>query len=288
MNIKKSYKDTEKAFISNKNEYQRIYNKSIENPDEFWTETAERISWFKKWDKVSDVDYSKAHIQWFEGGKLNACYNCLDRHVENGKGDDIALIWEGNNPLDDKKFTYQELLNEVSKFSNVLKSNDIKKGDRVCIYMQMIPELAIAMLACARIGAVHSIVFGAFSSNSLEDRINDSKCKMLITQDTGVRGIKNNIPMKENCDKALSECPSIKNVIIVKRTGSEISFTSNRDIWWHKAMENSTPICKPEIMNAEDPLFILYTSGINRKAKRSFTYYRRLYGICIFYSQNSF
>ena len=267
MKLKPIYKDDKKAFIKNEQNYLELYKESIENPDNFWSKIAKRISWFKKWNTVSNTDYSKAHIEWFKDAELNACYNCLDRHVEDNNGNDIALIWEGNNPEEDKKFTYKELLDEVSKFANVLKDNDVKKGDRVCIYMQMIPELAIAMLACARIGAVHSIVFGAFSSDSLRDRINDSKCKILITQDTGVRGTKDNIPMKKNCDDALNDCPSIKKVFVVKRTGTNIPFNYNRDIWWHKAMKKSSEICKPEIMNAEDPLFILYTSGSTGKPK---------------------
>ena len=267
MKLKPIYKDDKKAFIKNEQNYLDLYKESIENPDNFWSKIAKRISWFKKWNTVSNIDYSKAHIEWFKDAELNACYNCLDRHVEDNNGNDIALIWEGNNPEEDKKFTYKELLDEVSKFANVLKDNDVKKGDRVCIYMQMIPELAIAMLACARIGAVHSIVFGAFSSDSLRDRINDSECKILITQDTGVRGTKDNIPMKKNCDDALNDCPSIKKVLVVKRTGTNIPFNYNRDIWWHEAMKKSSEICKPEIMNAEDPLFILYTSGSTGKPK---------------------
>ena len=267
MKLKPIYKDDKKAFIKNEQNYLDLYKESIENPDNFWSKIAKRISWFKKWNTVSNIDYSKAHIEWFKDAELNACYNCLDRHVEDNNGNDIALIWEGNNPEEDKKFTYKELLDEVSKFANVLKDNNVKKGDRVCIYMQMIPELAIAMLACARIGAVHSIVFGAFSSDSLRDRINDSKCKILITQDTGVRGTKDNIPMKKNCDDALNDCPSIKKVLVVKRTGTNIPFNYNRDIWWHEAMKKSSEICKPEIMNAEDPLFILYTSGSTGKPK---------------------
>ena len=248
-------------------EYENLYNKSIDNTDEFWAQIADRISWNKKWNKVSNINYSNANIEWFEGGKLNACYNCIDRHVEDGNGEQIALIWEGNNPSENKSFTYSELLQQISKFSNVLKNQGIKKGDRVCIYMQMIPELMIAMLACARIGAVHSIVFGAFSSESLRDRINDSKCKMLITQDTGVRGTKNNIPMKINADKAISECPSINNVVVVKRTGSDVEMMNGRDLWWHIEMKGSSNKCECEIMDAEDPLFILYTSGSTGKPK---------------------
>ena len=257
----KKYKDSKIAHINSLEEYNYLYKESINNTDKFWELIADRISWYKKWDNTSDVDYTKSHIKWFENAKLNASYNCLDRHVDNGYGDDIALIWEGNNPDEDKSYTYKELLSEVSKFSNVLKLYNIKKGDRVCLYMQMIPELAIAMLACARIGAIHSIVFGAFSADSLVDRINDSECKVIITQDSGVRGKKINIPMKSNVDTALKDCPSIKNAIIVKRTEAKIHMMDNRDIWWHKAMKKSSNICEPEWMDSEDPLFILYTSG---------------------------
>ena len=261
------YKDKNKAHIRTESDYQSEYNKSIKNPDLFWENKATRLTWYKTWDKVSNTDYKKAQIKWFEGGKLNVAYNCIDRHVESGYGNQCALIWEGNNPEEDKKYTYSELLDEVSIFSNSLKNINIKKGDRVCIYMQMIPELTIAMLACARIGAIHSIVFGAFSSDSLSDRINDSSCKLLITQDTGVRGPKLDIPMKSNADKALESCPSIENVIVVKRTGSSISMKENRDIWWHDSINGVSNECKPEIMNAEDPLFILYTSGSTGKPK---------------------
>ena len=184
--IKTNYRDQKKAYISDNNQYLEMYKNSVLHPDQFWEEQAKRISWIKKWDRVSNVNFNNADIRWYEGGKLNASYNCLDRHIKSGNGNQTALIWEGNNPEDDKYYTYSKLLDEVCKFSNVLKLQGIQKGDRVCIYMQMIPELAIAMLACARIGAVHSIVFGAFSSDSLRDRINDSECKLLITQDTGV------------------------------------------------------------------------------------------------------
>ena len=255
------------AIVSSFNEYTNKYLESIKNPDSFWSQVADRITWYKKWSKISNIDYSKALIKWYENGKLNAAYNCLDRHVENGNGNKLALKWEGNNPLDNKEYTYNELLIEVCKFSNSLISLGAKKGDRICIYMQMIPELAIAMLACARIGAVHSIVFGAFSSDSLRDRINDSECNFLITQDTGVRGIKNNIHMKLNADKAVADCPSIKNIIVVNRTGSYIQMKEERDIWWHDIMANQSIDCSPEIMDAEDPLFILYTSGSTGKPK---------------------
>ncbi len=265
--FKPDYRDAAKAHIPNMDVYRELYEKSVNDPDTFWAEQAERITWFKKWDRVSNVDYSDASIKWFEGGKLNVSYNCLDRHVENGHGDQTALIWEGNNPEEDKNYTYHELLKEVSRFANVLKANGVKKGDRVCMYMQMIPELAVAMLACSRIGAVHSIVFGAFSPGALRDRINDSECITLITQDTGVRGTKTNIPMKENADKALLETPSIKNVIVVKRTGAPVNMQEGRDLWWHDEMEKASDTCEPEQMDAEDPLFILYTSGSTGKPK---------------------
>jgi len=249
------------ADINSVSQYQELYKKSILDPDTFWAEIAERITWFKKWDQVREYDFVKGSIKWFDGAKLNVSYNCLDRHVENGFGDQNAIIWEGNNPQEDQSFTYNELLSEVKKFANVLKSIGVEKGDRVCLYMQMVPQLPIAMLACSRIGAVHSVVFGAFSPESLRDRINDSSCKVLITQDTGVRGIKQNIPMKANADKAVSETPSIQHVIVVKRTGVDVDIKSDRDLWWHEMMENADLECAPEEMNAEDPLFILYTSG---------------------------
>ncbi len=252
--------------LKNFDDYQSIYNQSIANTDLFWEKQAERISWYKKWDSISNNDYSTAQIEWFQGGVLNASYNCIDRHIENGLGDKDAIIWEGNNTKDTLKLTYNELLIRVSQFANGLKSIGVQKGDRVCLYMQMIPELAIAMLACARIGAVHSIVFGAFSSDSLKDRINDSQCKILITQDTGVRGVKTDIPMKVNADNAIVDCPSIQNVMVVKRTGSPISITDS-DIWWDDLIHDMSTQCNPEKMNAEDPLFILYTSGSTGKPK---------------------
>ena len=240
---------------------------SVSNSDEFWGTIADRLKWYKKWDSVSDVDYKKADIKWFLNGKLNVSYNCLDRHVEEGNGGKTAIIWEGNDPAEDKRYSYSELLIEVKKFANVLKSNGVIKGDRVCLYMQMIPELAIAMLACCRIGAIHSVVFGAFSADSLRDRINDSSCKILITQDTGVRGTKDNIPMKANADKALLETPSISSVLVVKRTGVDVAMTEGRDLWWHEQISSASNNCDPEEMDAEDPLFILYTSGSTGKPK---------------------
>ena len=261
------YKNKDRAHIKIQDDYNAQYNDSIIDSNKFWEQQAESIDWIKKWDSISDVDYSKAKINWFEGARLNVSYNCIDRHVESGYGDSTAIIWEGNESSDSKIITYQELLNQVCLFSNVLKKHDVKKGDRVCIYMQMIPELSVAMLACARIGAIHSIVFGAFSSESLRDRINDSSCKAIITQDTGVRGTKLNIPMKENVDKALEDCLSIEKCFVVKRTGESINIKSNRDFWWHEEVLTVDNYCEPEIMEAEDPLFILYTSGSTGKPK---------------------
>ena len=265
--FKPNYRDAEKAHIPNMETYRKIYDRSVKDPEGFWADQADRLNWYKKWDRVSNNDFTKAQIKWFEGGKLNVSYNCLDRHVKAGFGNQNALIWEGNDPTMDKSFTYTELLSEVSKFANVLKASGVEKGDRVCIYMQMIPELAIAMLACTRIGAVHSIVFGAFSPDSLRDRINDSSCKVLITQDTGVRGIKQNIPMKANADAALNETPSIEKVFVVQRTGEEAAMATGRDLWWHECMKTVNDVCAPIEMDAEDPLFILYTSGSTGKPK---------------------
>jgi len=258
---------SQKAHVGSLEEYNNEYDRSIKDQNLFWEEKAERISWYKKWDSVGSFDYVNGVIKWFDGGKLNVSYNCLDRHVESGKGDRTALIWEGNNPEENKTFSYNDLLIEVKKFSNVLIGLGIQKGDRVCLYMQMVPQLPIAMLACARIGAVHSVVFGAFSSDSLRDRINDSTCKILITQDTGVRGVKQNIPMKANADKAVAETPSIEHVVVVKRTGEPVNMVKGRDVWWQDEMLEVNDECEPIEMNAEDPLFILYTSGSTGKPK---------------------
>ena len=255
------------AHINSIEEYNEIYKHSIDNPEKFWSEQAERISWFKKWDKTWEWNFNKAEVKWFEGAKLNASYNCIDRHVNGGYGDKPALIWEGNDSSENKTYTYNDLLEEVQLAANALKNLGIVKGDRVCIYMQMIPELAISVLACARIGAVHSVVFGAFAPDSLEARINDSKCKVLITQDTGVRGTKNDIPMKQNGDIATKKTPSIEKVLVVKRTGSPIEMDKEKDVWWHDAINSADKICVPEEMDAEDPLFILYTSGSTGKPK---------------------
>ena len=255
------------AHVKNMDQYKKEYNESIADRNAFWAKKAERISWVKKWDSVGEFDYVNANINWFEGGKLNVSYNCLDRHVEAGDGDRTALIWEGNNPEEDQHFSYNDLVSEVQKFANVLKRLGVEKGDRVCMYMQMVPQLPVAMLACARIGAVHSIVFGAFSPDSLRDRINDSECKILITQDTGVRGTKQNIPMKSNADKAVAQTPSIEHVVVVRRTGEPVDMVDERDVWWQEAMSKADPECAPVEIDAEDPLFILYTSGSTGKPK---------------------
>ena len=255
------------ALIRSLDQYRDLYENSMSDPDTFWSTVADRITWYKKWCNVREFDFVEGKIKWFDGAKLNVSYNCLDRHVEAGHGDQIAIIWEGNNPEEDQTFTYCELLAEVQKFANVLKSIGVEKGDRVCLYMQMIPQLPVAMLACARIGAVHSVVFGAFSPDSLRDRINDSACKVVITQDTGVRGTKQNIPMKTNADKAVAETPSIEHVIVVQRTSEPVAMVNERDFWWHEAMATAGSECKPEEMEAEDPLFILYTSGSTGKPK---------------------
>ena len=248
--------------------YQQMYTRSVNDPEGFWAEQAEKqVDWFQKWDTVLEWDFHTADIKWFLGGKLNVSYNCLDRHVQAGAGDQTALIWQGNNQDESQTFSYTELLDRVCRFANALRALGVKKGDRVCIYMQMIPELPVAMLACTRIGAVHSIVFGAFSPDSLRDRIQDSECKLLITQDTGLRGAKNDIPMKTNADTAVAECPSIEHVVVVRRTGHEVPMQAGRDVWWHEQVATRPTTCEPEFMDAEDPLFILYTSGSTGKPK---------------------
>ncbi|RRQ20665.1 acetate--CoA ligase [Thiohalobacter thiocyanaticus] len=247
-------------------QYKAMYQRSVEDPEGFWSEQAEQfLTWFSPWDKTLEWDYHKAHIRWFEGGRLNACYNCLDRHLES-RGEQTALIWEGDDPNIDKTLTYRELHAAVCRFANALKSRGVKKGDRVCIYMPMIPEACIAMLACARIGAVHSVVFGGFSPESLKDRILDSDCRVLITADEGVRGGRQ-VPLKANADKALQSCPDVHTVFTVKRTGGEVEWNPNRDVWYHEEVAEASTDCPAEEMDAEDPLFILYTSGSTGKPK---------------------
>ncbi|MYH69669.1 MAG: acetate--CoA ligase [Gammaproteobacteria bacterium] len=247
-------------------QYKEMYAHSINEPEAFWAEQAEKfVSWYKKWDKVQDWDYDRVDIKWFTGAQLNVSYNCLDRHLET-RGDDVAIIWEGDDPAIDKKITYRELHREVCRFANVLKARGVGKGDRVSIYMPMIPEAAVAMLACARIGAVHSVVFGGFSPEALKDRILDSDCRVVVTADETVRGGRTT-PLKANTDKALEQCPDVHSVIVVRRSGADVDWTAGRDVWYHEQVEQAADDCPPEVMDAEDPLFILYTSGSTGKPK---------------------
>ena len=246
--------------------YQAMYKRSIDDPEGFWSEQAkEFLHWFKPWNKVWEYDYPRGHIRWFEGAKLNVSYNCLDRHLET-RGDQVAILWEGDDPADDKAITYRELHTEVCKFANALKAQGVKKGDRVCIYLPMIPEAAVAMLACARIGAIHSIVFGGFSPDSLKDRLNDASCNVIITADQSVRGGRK-VPLKANVDKALAHAPSVKTSVVVKRTGGDVDWQDGRDVWYHEIVEAASSDCPAEEMDSEDPLFILYTSGSTGKPK---------------------
>jgi acetyl-CoA synthetase len=247
-------------------QYQEMYKRSVDDPEGFWAEQAEKfVTWFKPWDKVLDWDFTKGHIRWFEGATLNVSYNCLDRHLAT-RGDQVAIIWEGDSPNEDRKVTYKQLHTDVCKFANVLKGLGVKKGDRICIYMPMIPETAVAMLACTRIGAIHSIVFGGFSPESLKDRILDATCNLVITSDEGLRGGRN-VPMKANIDKALLSTPSVQKTVVVKRTGGNVAWVEGRDVWYHELMATASTDCPPEHMDAEDPLFILYTSGSTGKPK---------------------
>lgn len=259
---------SERAHIKSMKEYEQIYRRSIEDPDGFWSEMAEKnLTWFKKWDKVLEWSFEKPEIKWFINGKLNASYNCLDRFINTPVRNKAAIIWEMDGG-GYRTYTYQQLYYEVNRFANVLKKHGVKKGDRVTIYLPMIPELAIAMLACARIGAIHSIVFGGFSAQALRDRIQDCQSKLLITSDRGVRGGRF-VPLKANADEALHECPNVEKVIVVKRTDPAIDMEPSRDLWWHDEI-NAPDIanyCEPEWMDSEDPLFILYTSGSTGKPK---------------------
>ncbi len=257
-----------KAHIKSLEEYKKIYQRSISDPDGFWGEQAQNLEWFKKWDKVLDYSFKdNLYVKWFQGGKINVSYNCLDRHLKTAKKDKPAIVWEGE-PGESRTYTYAQLHVEVCKFANVLKKKGIKKGDRVTIYMPMIPELPIAMLACARIGAIHSIVFGGFSAEALRDRIQDATANALITTDASYRSGKV-IGLKTNADVALANCPTVKTVIVYNRTNTKVDMKAGRDFWWHEEMAapDIKPVCEPEKMDAEDPLFILYTSGSTGKPK---------------------
>ena len=254
------------AFIDN-DKYLEMYQRSVDDPEGFWEEHGKRINWIKPYTKVKDVSYAHddVHIKWYYDGTLNACANCIDRHLST-RGDQVAIIWEGDDPTDDKKFTYNEIHEEVSKFANAMKNLGVKKGDRITIYLPMIPEIAVAVLACARIGAVHSVIFGGFSPESIAGRIQDCDSTVVITSDEGVRGGKP-IPLKGNTDKALEKCPDVTTCIVVNRTGGNINWVEGRDHWYHDIMADASPDCPPEEMSAEDPLFILYTSGSTGKPK---------------------
>ena len=247
-------------------EFEELYKKSLENPDQFWSEQADiYLDWDQRWSQVQETNIEKGEITWFKGGKLNVSVNCIDRHLPD-KSEKIAFIWEGDNPNESKEITYQELHDEVCKFSNVLKLRGVSKGDRVCIYMPMIPEATYAMLACARIGAIHSVVFGGFSPESLKDRILDSDCQTVITADEGLRGGKR-VPLKENVDEALMGCPNVHTVLVIARTGAEVPWNDDCDVKYEEISKDISNNCEPEIMDSEDPLFILYTSGSTGKPK---------------------
>lgn len=252
----------------NWDQYQEMYSQSLEDPEAFWTEQANQyLTWSKPWEKLQDwsFDQEDLGIKWFLGGELNVSYNCLDRHLET-RGDQVAIIWESDDPNLDKKITYRELHAEVCKFANVLKARGVNKGDRVSIYMPMIPEAAVAMLACTRIGAMHSIVFGGFSPDALKDRILDSDCKVVITSDQSMRGGKK-VPLKANADKAISSCPHVHTCLVVQRGGDPVDWNADIDVWYHEAMADASDVCEPEPMDADDPMFILYTSGSTGKPK---------------------
>ena len=260
--VPESFRD---AYI-NARRYREMYQRSMEDPAGFWAEMANAfLSWDATWEKVREFDFVTGMAEWFAGGKLNVCYNCVDRHLPQRAGQ-TALIWEGDNPADSKHITYAELKVHVCRLANALKARGVRRGDRVCIYMPMVPEAVFAMLACARIGAVHSVVFGGFSPEALKDRILDSDCQTLITADEGVRGGKT-IPLKANADKALAACPNVHTCLVVKRTGGDINWCEGRDIWYQEAVDAADTDCTPESMGAEDPLFILYTSGSTGKPK---------------------
>ena len=258
--------DIKSNSLMTNDEYKNLYDESIENPEKFWSEQAHKyLDWDSEWTNVKHEDFLKGEVRWFENAKINASKNCIDRHL-NKAGEKIAIIWEGDDPEHSKEITYRELYEEVCRLSNVLKQRGVKKGDRVCIYMPMIPEAAYSMLACARIGAIHSVVFGGFSPESLKDRILDSDCRTVITADQGLRGSKK-IPLKDNVDEALNNCPNVHTVLVYERTGANLNWKEGRDLHYQENVQKASIDCEPEIMDAEDPLFILYTSGSTGKPK---------------------
>ena len=246
-------------------DYDRLYRQSIEQPEQFWSEQARRLDWISPWSMIQDCDIRSGKAIWFKNARLNVSYNCLDRHLET-RGDQPAFIWEGDDPSRSASLSYRQVHQQVCRLANVLKQRGVKKGDRVCIYMPMIPEAAFAMLACARIGAIHSVVFGGFSPDALRDRILDADCRTVITADEGVRGGKT-VALKQNVDKALASCPNVSSVVVVRRTGGKVDWDETRDLWYHEATAAASEVCPPEPMDAEDPLFILYTSGSTGKPK---------------------
>ncbi len=251
------------AHIKSFEEYQEIFDRAAKDPEAFWASVAEDLHWFKKWDTI--LKWNKPHAEWFVGGKINASYNCLDRHLETHRKNKAAIIWEGE-PGETRTLTYQQMHREVSKFANVLKRTGIKTGDRIALYMPLVPELAIAMLACARIGATHSVIFGGFSAEAIRDRVNDAYCKLIVTADGGYRRGQE-IKLKETVDKAVDDCPTVENVIVYQRSGSKVTMKSGRDHWWHELMEIVSDECPAEELDSEHPLFILYTSGTTGKPK---------------------
>ena len=251
--------------LVNESQYQEMYRRSVEEPDSFWAEQAETLQWSKRWDKVQDCDYREAKIRWFEGGKLNACVNCVDRHLPR-HADKVAILWQGEDDSNTRSLTYGEVHQAVCRMGNAMRQRGVKRGDKVSIYMPMVPEAMIAMLACARIGAVHSVVFGGFSSQSLRDRIQDSGCVLVITADAAVRGGRA-IALKERVDEAVAECPDVHTVLVMRLSGDDVKWQDGRDLWLHEAMDAAGADCPAEDMDAEDPLFILYTSGSTGKPK---------------------
>ncbi|MGC2617788.1 MAG: acetate--CoA ligase [Acidobacteriaceae bacterium] len=253
----------QRAHIKSLAEYEQMYQRSVTDPDAFWGQIASELHWFTPWQKV--LDWNLPWAKWFVGGKLNLCYNCIDRHVENGRADKTAILWEGE-PGEIRRLTYRDLLAEVQRFANALKGLGIKKGDRVAVYMGMTPELAVAILACARIGAVHSVIFGGFAANAIIDRVNDSQCVAILTQDTSYRR-GNEVKLKATVDEAVGQCPSVQNVVVYRRSGSPVDMKAGRDHWWHDLVEKADAVCPAEPLDSEDPLYILYTSGTTGKPK---------------------